>query len=69
MADKPKPHKIRGAGGVTASVWKNDGPNGPFYTVTPGRNYKDADGNWKETDLKESGVKARDYLRTYNAHQ
>jgi hypothetical protein len=50
MADKPKPHKIRGAGGITAAVWKNDGANGPFYTVTPTRNYKDSDGNWKETN-------------------
>lgn len=25
-----------------------------------------SDGNWKETDLKESGIKTRDYLRHYN---
>jgi len=25
-----------------------------------------SDGNWKETDLKESGMKTRNYLRHYN---
>ncbi|MDP4261214.1 MAG: glycoside hydrolase family 5 protein [Bacteroidota bacterium] len=27
------------------------------------------DGNWKETDLKESGIKIRKYLRKYNANE
>ena len=26
-----------------------------------------SDGNWKEGDLKESGIKVREYLRSYNA--
>jgi len=26
-----------------------------------------SDGNWKESDLKESGIKTREYLRKYNA--
>jgi endoglucanase len=26
-------------------------------------------GNWKETDLKESGIKTREYLRRYNANE
>jgi len=25
-----------------------------------------SDGNWKEADLKESGIKTRAYLRKYN---
>jgi endoglucanase len=27
-----------------------------------------SDGNWKESDLKESGIKIREYLRHYNAN-
>jgi endoglucanase len=27
-----------------------------------------SDGNWKESDLKESGIKTREYLRKYNAN-
>ncbi len=26
-------------------------------------------GNWKESDLKESGIKTREYLRKYNANE
>jgi endoglucanase len=28
-----------------------------------------SDGNWKETDLKESGIKTREYLRKYNSKE
>jgi endoglucanase len=28
-----------------------------------------SDGNWKDTDLQESGLKTREYLRKYNAKQ
>lgn len=38
--------KIR-LGLVTASVWKNEGTDRPFYTVTLQVAYKDADGSWK----------------------
>ena len=42
------------AGAVTATVWKNevtrqDGTKGEFYTVSLERNYKDKDGNWKNS--------------------
>jgi hypothetical protein len=50
MPEKNQPaHKIRGAGGLTPSIWKNDGENGPFYTVTPTRSYKQGE-QWKETN-------------------
>ena len=31
---------------VTATIWKNEG----FYSVDFKRSYKDADGNWKNTE-------------------
>jgi hypothetical protein len=50
MTEKNKPaHKIRGAGGLTVTIWKNDGENGPFYSVTPTRSYKQGE-DWKETN-------------------
>ncbi len=49
MPEKNQPaHKIRGAGGLTVTIWKNDGDNGPFYTVNATRSYKQGD-QWKET--------------------
>jgi hypothetical protein len=49
MTDKAKPaHKIR-SGALTVTVWKNDGDNGPWYSVTPSRAYKQGD-QWKDSD-------------------
>lgn len=42
MADNSPVKKFR-IGFVTASVFKNDGPNGSFYTVQLQRTYKDGD--------------------------
>jgi len=28
-----------------------------------------SNGNWKESDLKDSGIKVREYLRSYNIHE
>jgi len=50
MTEKNKPaHKIRSGTGLTVTIWKNDGDNGPFYTVTPTRSYKQGE-EWKETN-------------------
>lgn len=49
MTEKNQPaHKIRRAGGLTVTIWKNDGDNGPFYSVTATRSYKQGE-EWKET--------------------
>jgi hypothetical protein len=49
MTEKRKPaHKIR-SGAITITIWKNDSGKSAWYSVTPSRNYKDADA-WKETD-------------------
>lgn len=31
---------------VTATVWENEGENGPFYTVTTERTYRQEDGTY-----------------------
>lgn len=36
-------------GYVTASVWKNETTDRPFYSVTVERTYKDDDGNLQNT--------------------
>ncbi|MCY3759017.1 MAG: hypothetical protein OXG96_14955 [Acidobacteria bacterium] len=38
-------------GGITASIWENQGANGDakFYTARIERRYQDGDGNWKTT--------------------
>ena len=49
MSDKAKPaHKISHRG-LAITIWKNDGKNGPWYSVTPSRVYKQ-DEQWKDSD-------------------
>lgn len=36
--------------GITASIWENEGQNGPYHNVTLSRSYKDADGQYQNTD-------------------
>lgn len=48
MSDKAKPaHKIQHRG-IAVAIWKNDGKNGPFYSVTLSRRYKQGE-EWKES--------------------
>jgi hypothetical protein len=42
-------HKIR-IGVLQATIWRNTGDNGPWYSVVPSRSYKQGDETWKETD-------------------
>lgn len=49
MSGNAPAKKIR-LGLVTATVWKNDGLEKPFYTVTLQVAYKDGDGSWKNGD-------------------
>ncbi len=44
---KPETHVKRGR--VEASIWKNQGKSGDFYTVTFSRSYRDESGEWKES--------------------
>jgi hypothetical protein len=48
----PKPaqpaHKIR-HGALEATIWKNDGEKGPWYSVTASRSYKQGE-EWKQTN-------------------
>jgi hypothetical protein len=39
--------KVR-IGNISASIWRNSGEKGDFYTVTLERSYKDGE-NWKST--------------------
>jgi len=48
MSDKAKPaHKIWHRN-ILVTIWKNDGKNGPFYSVTLSRSYKQGE-EWKES--------------------
>ncbi len=42
-------HKIR-IGVLQATIWRNTGDNGTWYSVVPSRSYKQGDETWKETD-------------------
>jgi hypothetical protein len=42
-------HKIR-IGVLQATIWRNSGDNGTWYSVLPSRSYKQGDETWKETD-------------------
>lgn len=37
------------SGAVVGTIWKNDGPQGPFHTITVSRFYKDRENNWQRT--------------------
>lgn len=48
MSDKAKPvHKIQHRG-LAVAIWKNDSKNGPFYSVTLSRRYKQGE-EWRES--------------------
>jgi hypothetical protein len=70
-----KPEKKYRAGAISATVWKNEGQkNGKsfaFHTISIARNYKDKDGEWKNSsslrpaDLPKAALvlnKAYEYL-------
>ena len=47
---KPQPVEKFTCSSITASIWKNEGENGAFYSVTFTRSYKTSDGTWKRAD-------------------
>ena len=60
MSDKSKTEKARKPvhklkdGTIELAVWQNEGDNGPFYTVTHKRSYKQKD-EWKDSDSYGQG--------------
>lgn len=44
-----KPEKTIRAGAIEASIWLNEAENGQFRTISLSRNYKDKEGNWKNS--------------------
>jgi len=49
---KPKQtpvHKVR-VGSTTATIWENDGENGPWYNTSVVRSYKTADEEYEDTN-------------------
>ena len=46
--EKQKPIKKFFIGNVTASIWKNEGKNGPVFSITTTRRYK-KDEQWNDT--------------------
>ena len=48
MTDSNKPEVIRD-GSLKASLWRNQGENGPYVTVDFARTYTDKDGNIKDS--------------------
>jgi hypothetical protein len=47
MAKANPPIKKFKVGRITATVWRNDGEKGPYYSVNFDRSYKDDAGDWK----------------------
>ncbi len=47
---KPKPVTTLRCSRIKASIWQNEGMNGPFYNVTVARSYKGQDGVWKNSE-------------------
>lgn len=50
MTEKPI-QEFRVNGGIKATVWKNRGEKGEFFTTTFSRSYRDANDEWKETGV------------------
>jgi hypothetical protein len=49
MSNNEKPvHKIR-AGAIEVAVWRREGENGAFYSVSMNRSYKQGE-EWKQAD-------------------
>jgi hypothetical protein len=50
MTEQNKPvHRIPGPGGLKLAIWQHESDKGPWYTVTPSRSYKTAEGQWKDS--------------------
>jgi hypothetical protein len=66
-------HKIR-IGVLQATIWRNKGEKGNWYSVIPSRSYKQGDDAWKETDSLSGDdllpmAKLLDLAHTWIMHQ
>jgi hypothetical protein len=46
---KVQPAEVIRIGSVKAAIWKNEGDNGAYFTVTFQRLYRTGDGQWQST--------------------
>ena len=46
---KNRPARTLEDGAVKATLWRNESKNGPFYSVTFSRTYKDKKGRYQDT--------------------
>lgn len=70
METKNQPiHSVR-FGRVKASIWKNEGEHGTFYSVTIAKTYRDENGDFQDTDSLNSGdlLNAAEALRVARHH-
>ena len=47
MATTNKPANTLRCGNIKATIWQNSGPNGPFFSTTSSRPFKDHSGAWR----------------------
>lgn len=47
--EKSRPTESLREGPLKAAIWRNEGQNGDYHTVTLARSYKDKEGNWQDT--------------------
>lgn len=59
MESNKQPEKKIMAGGISATIWKNEqeknGKSFSYYSITLDRNYTDESGNWKNSHNMRSG--------------
>ena len=55
MTDNQKPADTIRQGPLKASIWQNDGENGPMFNTKLSRTYRDKEGNFQETQSFRSG--------------
>lgn len=58
LDQRSRPAESLREGPLKAAIWRNEGQNGDYHTVTVARSYKDKDGNWRDT----SSFRAQDML-------
>ncbi len=47
--ERAKPaHQVRIGGRIQGTVWRNEGKDGPWFSVSITRSYKDGQNNWKQ---------------------